>query len=101
MASREQLFTCRGGKAQNLAGEQQSGIRSPHLDPHKIDDLYDAALAQGFHTKTLVLTGSMRDSRLPPEFYRRLPKGHNGGHHPCDTLACGREFGDCAERRRF
>jgi hypothetical protein len=45
---------------------------SPHLNRHEIDDLYDAALAQGFHTGTLVLTGSVRDSRLPPEFYRRL-----------------------------
>jgi hypothetical protein len=64
MASREQLLTCPGGKAQNLAGEQQCGIRSPHLDRHKIDDLYDAALAQGFHTKTLVLTGSMLREKL-------------------------------------
>jgi 1-phosphofructokinase len=65
----------RTGKRQTLGN-----MPSAHLNRHEIDDLYDAALAQGFHTGTLVLTGSVHDSHLPPEFYRRLAKdlGDNG-----------------------
>ena len=72
-----------GGYVQDRrTGERQTlgNMPSAHLNRHEIDDLYDAALAQGFHTGTIVLTGSVHDSRLPPEFYGRLAKdlGDNG-----------------------
>ena len=36
-------------------------LPSAHLNRREVDDLYDAALAQGFHTGTLVLTESVDD----------------------------------------
>jgi len=71
-----------GGYVQDRrTGERKTlgNMPSPHLNRHEIDDLYDAALAQGFHTGTLVLTGSVHDSRLAPEVYRRLAR-------TCETM---------------
>jgi 1-phosphofructokinase len=53
---------------------------SPNLNRHEIDDVFDAALAQGFRTRTMVLTGAVHGTKFPPEFYRNLALdlGNNG-----------------------
>jgi len=53
---------------------------SPNLNRHEIDDVFDAALAHGFRTRTMVLTGAVHGSKFPPEFFRNLALdlGDNG-----------------------
>jgi 1-phosphofructokinase len=72
-----------GGYVQDRrTGERQTlaNMPHPHLNRHEIDDVFDTALAQGFRTGTLVLTGTARGYMFPPEFYRNLAKdlGDNG-----------------------
>ena len=72
-----------GGYIQDRrTGERKTlaNMPSPHLNRHEIDDLFDAALAEGFRTGTLVLTGTVKGTGFPPDFYCRLAKdlGGNG-----------------------
>jgi 1-phosphofructokinase len=54
--------------------------KSPPLDRHEADNLYDAALTTGLRTGVAVLTGVNRPGIVPPSFFRRLALdlGDNG-----------------------
>jgi len=72
-----------GGYVQDRRTGERSTLAnmpSPNLNRHEVDDVFDAALAQGFRTRTMVLTGAVNGTRFPPEFYRNLALdlGNNG-----------------------
>jgi 1-phosphofructokinase len=71
-----------GGYIQDRRSERKTlaNMPSPHLNRHEIDDLFDATLAEGVRTGTLVLTGTVKGTGFPPDFYCRLAKdlGGNG-----------------------
>jgi 1-phosphofructokinase len=70
----------RGGERQLIAE-----MRSPRLNRHEIDDLYDAALAAGLRARTMVLTGTVEHSVLPAHFYRRIAR--DLGRHGVTVVA--------------
>lgn len=47
-------------------------MRSPRLNRHETDNLYDATLATGLRTGVVVLTGVIDEDILPADFYRRI-----------------------------
>jgi hypothetical protein len=53
----------RSGERTTLAN-----MPSPNLNRHEIDHVFDAALAQGFRTRTMVVTGAVDGTMFPPEF---------------------------------
>ena len=65
----------RSGKREPIAN-----VRSPRLNRHEIDDLYNMAVAAGLAARVAVLTGPVDPAILPAEVYRRLPLdlGRNG-----------------------
>ena len=72
-----------GGYVQDRRSGERTTVAnmpSPNLNRHEIDDVFDAALAQGFRTRTMVLTGTLHSTKFPPEFYRNLALdlGNNG-----------------------
>jgi 1-phosphofructokinase len=72
-----------GGYVQDRRTGERSTLAnmpSPNLNRHEIDDVFNAALAHGFRTRTMVLTGAVHGTKFPPEFYRNLALdlGDNG-----------------------
>jgi 1-phosphofructokinase len=65
----------RSGKREPVAN-----VRSPRLNRHEIDDLYNMAVAAGLAAGVAVLTGPVDPAILPADVYRRLPLdlGQNG-----------------------
>ncbi|MFD2237420.1 1-phosphofructokinase family hexose kinase [Aureimonas populi] len=59
----------RGGDRKEVAN-----VRPPRLDRHEIDDLHNAALAEGIRCGTLVVTGIPDGEVMPVETYPRLVK---------------------------
>jgi 1-phosphofructokinase len=55
-------------------------MKSPRLNRHEADDLYDAVLAIGLRTGIVVFTGVVEEDIVPAKFYRRLAHdlGRNG-----------------------
>ncbi len=72
-----------GGYVHDRRGGDRKVIaetRSPPLNRHEADDLYDAALTTGLRAGIAVLTGIHQQGILPPAFFRRLAcdLGDNG-----------------------
>ncbi|WAJ30252.1 PfkB family carbohydrate kinase [Antarcticirhabdus aurantiaca] len=57
----------RGGHRERVAT-----AAAPRLDRHEIDDLYNAALAEGMRCGTLVMTGIPEGEVMPVDVFRRL-----------------------------
>jgi 1-phosphofructokinase len=57
----------RGGKRERIATAP-----APRLDRHEMDDLYNAALAEGLRCGTLVMTGIPEGEVMPVDVFRRL-----------------------------
>lgn len=54
--------------------------RSPQLNRHETDNLYDATLATGLRTGVVVMTGVIEEDILPADFYRRLAQDLDQNH---------------------
>ncbi len=48
--------------------------RSPSLQRHELDDLYDATLAEGLTSELVLLTGPQNEHVLPADTYERLTR---------------------------
>ncbi|WP_062227978.1 1-phosphofructokinase family hexose kinase [Aureimonas frigidaquae] len=59
----------RGGERKEIAS-----VPPPRLDRHEVDDLYNAALAEGVRCGTIIVTGVPDGAVLPVETYGRLAR---------------------------
>ena len=67
------------GRNGGYVDDRRSGSRqrvatgaAPRLDRHEMDDLYNAAFAEGLRCGTLVMTGVPKGEVLPVDFFKRL-----------------------------
>ncbi|QOG06509.1 phosphofructokinase [Aureimonas sp. OT7] len=66
-----------GGYINDRRGGQRKEIATvppPRLDRHEVDDLYNAALAEGIRCGTMIVTGVPDGKVLPVEVYTRLSR---------------------------